>query len=84
MEIDRNVGTVKWFNVQKGFGFIRPDGGSATDIFVHAHALAAAGIADLREGDRVEYQIEFDRNKRPHATELRLRDQVTTRTGGDF
>lgn len=49
-------GTVKWFNSQKGFGFIAPDGGG-TDAFVHISALESAGISDLREGQKVGYDL---------------------------
>lgn len=53
-------GTVKFFNTAKGFGFITPEGGGK-DVFVHATALEAAGIRDLKEGDRVSFQLEDDR-----------------------
>jgi cold shock protein len=49
-------GTVKWFNDQKGFGFIAPEGGSA-DVFVHQSAILATGFRSLTEGDRVEFSI---------------------------
>jgi CspA family cold shock protein len=52
-------GTVKWFNGQKGFGFIQPDDG-ATDIFVHISAVERAGLRDLREGQKVSYEITKD------------------------
>ena len=54
-------GTVKFFNTAKGFGFITPDEGGGKDVFVHATALEAAGIRDLKEGDRVSFQLEDDR-----------------------
>jgi CspA family cold shock protein len=53
-------GTVKWFNGQKGFGFIQPDNGGA-DVFVHISAVARAGLRDLQEGQKVSYEIEQDR-----------------------
>lgn len=54
------VGTVKWFNAQKGFGFIQPDDG-ATDAFVHISAVERAGIHDLREGQKVSFDLVADR-----------------------
>ena len=53
-------GTVKFFNAGKGFGFIQPDDGSA-DVFVHASALERSGVQELRENDRVTFEIEEDR-----------------------
>lgn len=54
------TGTVKFFNVQKGFGFIQPQDGS-TDVFVHATALERAGLGPLQEGDKVNFETEIDR-----------------------
>ena len=54
------TGTVRWFNVQKGFGFIEPDDGSK-DVFVHISALERAGIQSLREGQRISFEIFEDR-----------------------
>lgn len=48
-------GKVKWFNVQKGYGFITPDDGS-TDVFVHYTAVDCKGFKNLKEGDAVEYE----------------------------
>lgn len=53
------IGTVKFFNTAKGFGFIAPDGG-AKDVFVHATAVEAAGLRTLTEGQRVEFDIQPD------------------------
>jgi len=53
------TGTVKWFNGQKGFGFIQPDNGG-TDVFVHISAVERAGLRDLREGKKVSYEITQD------------------------
>ena len=57
-----NKGTVKWFNGQKGFGFIQPDDGSK-DVFVHISAVERAGLSSLNEGQVVEYEIESSRGK---------------------
>ena len=54
------TGTVKWFNGQKGFGFIQPDDGGQ-DVFVHISAVERAGLHDLREGQKVSYEITQDR-----------------------
>jgi len=53
-------GTVKWFNDQKGFGFIQPDDGSK-DVFVHISAVERAGMFGLNEGQKVSYDIVADR-----------------------
>ncbi len=54
------TGTVKFYNDQKGFGFIQPDNGDK-DVFVHATALERAGIRGLREGQKVSFDTETDR-----------------------
>ncbi len=56
------VGTVKWFNPTKGYGFIRPQDGGA-DIFVHVTAVQRAGLHSLMEGQRVTYEVVRDRGK---------------------
>ena len=53
-------GTVKWFNSQKGFGFIQPDDGSR-DVFVHISAVERAGLGGLSEGQKVSFEIVSDR-----------------------
>ena len=56
------TGTVKWFNAQKGYGFIQPtDGGK--DVFVHISAVERANMATLKEGQKVSYEIARDRGK---------------------
>jgi CspA family cold shock protein len=50
------VGSVKWFNTEKGFGFITPDDGGA-DVFVHHSAIQTEGYRDLSEGQRVEFEV---------------------------
>ena len=54
------TGTVKWFNGQKGFGFIQPDDGGA-DVFVHISAVERAGMHSLNEGQKVSFELERDR-----------------------
>ena len=55
-----STGTVKWFNATKGFGFIQPEDGSP-DVFVHISAVERAGLRELREGDKVSYELVRDR-----------------------
>ena len=57
------TGTVKWFNSQKGYGFIQPTGGGGKDVFVHISAVEQAGLSSLNEGQTVEYEIESSRGK---------------------
>ena len=54
------TGTVKWFNSTKGFGFFQPDNGGA-DAFVHISAVERAGMRDLREGQKITYELVADR-----------------------
>ncbi len=54
------LGTVKWFNGQKGFGFIQPDDGGK-DVFVHISAVERAGISNLNEGQKISYDVVADR-----------------------
>ena len=55
-----NKGTVKWFNAQKGFGFIQPDDGG-NDVFVHISAVERAGMGTLNEGQQVNFDVVADR-----------------------
>ena len=64
------IGTVKWFNAQKGFGFIQPDDGSK-DVFVHITAVQAAGLQSLNENQKVTYEVVTERGKQA-AANLRL------------
>jgi CspA family cold shock protein len=56
------VGTVKWFNAQKGYGFIQPEAGGK-DVFVHISAVERAGMGTLNEGQKISYEIARDRGK---------------------
>lgn len=69
-----NSGTVKWFNSQKGFGFIQPEDGSK-DVFVHISAVERAGLRTLNEGQRVAYEVVSDRKTgKSSAANLRVED----------
>jgi CspA family cold shock protein len=63
------AGTVKWFNPTKGFGFIQPDDGSR-DAFVHISAVESAGLDNLREGQKVQYELVTGRNGKSSAENL--------------
>lgn len=60
LESPMATGTVKWFNTQKGFGFIEPQDGGA-DVFVHISAVERAGLSDLQEGQKISYELTKDR-----------------------
>ncbi len=66
-------GTVKWFNSQKGYGFIQPEDGGA-DAFVHISAVERAGLYSLDEGKKVEYELVQGRNGKYAAENLKLVD----------
>jgi CspA family cold shock protein len=55
-----STGSVKWFNGQKGFGFIQPDDGGK-DVFVHISAVERAGMRDLNEGQKISYDVVADK-----------------------
>jgi CspA family cold shock protein len=57
-----SIGTVKWFDARKGYGFIQPEGDSK-DVFVHISAVESAGMSSLREGQKVSFDIEQNRGK---------------------
>lgn len=66
----RHQGTVKWFNAEKGYGFIQPSNGGG-DVFVHVSALKDAGIRSLTEGQRITYELQVNRtNGKENAVEL--------------
>jgi CspA family cold shock protein len=62
MEASMAIGTVKWFNPTKGFGFIQPEDGSK-DVFVHVSAVQRAGLNTLDEGQRVSFNVVSERGK---------------------
>jgi cold shock protein len=62
MEAGMATGTIKWFNAQKGYGFIQPDAGGK-DVFVHISAVERAGLPGLNEGQKIQYEIVRDRGK---------------------
>lgn len=64
-----SVGTVKWFNSTKGFGFIEPESGGA-DVFVHITAVQASGLDGLEEGQKVSFDLEEARNGKTNAVNL--------------
>jgi len=66
-----HTGTVKWFNAQKGFGFIQPESGGR-DIFVHISAVERAGLRGLAEGQKITYELVSDRNGKTSADQLRV------------
>jgi cold shock protein len=63
-----STGTVKWFNGQKGFGFIQPDG-AGKDVFVHISAVERAGMQSLNEGQKVSFDLVADRRTGKSAAE---------------
>ncbi len=67
------IGTVKFFNMSRGFGFIEPEDGSK-DAFVHISAVERAGISSLSEGQKVEYELQPGRDGKSSAENLKLVD----------
>lgn len=67
------IGSVKWFNPAKGFGFIAPED-DGKDVFIHISALERAGISGLSEGQRIEYELGAGRDGRTSAENIRLVD----------
>jgi CspA family cold shock protein len=64
-------GTVKWFNTEKGYGFIQPSGGGS-DIFVHVTAVQQAGLTTLKENQPIEYELVEGREGRKSAGNLKI------------
>ena len=65
------IGTVKWFNLSKGFGFIAPSNGGK-DVFVHITSVQVAGLTGLREGQTVSYEVEADRSGKMSAGQIQI------------
>ena len=66
------IGTVKWFNTSKGYGFIQPEDGGK-DVFVHISAVERAGLNGLNEGQKISYDVEPDKKgKGPKAINLKV------------
>lgn len=65
------TGSVKWFNAQKGYGFIQPDDGGA-DVFVHISAVKQAGLFEITEGQKIEYELTPTPNGRTSAGDLKI------------
>jgi len=63
------IGTVKWFNSQKGYGFIQPEDGSK-DVFVHISAVERAGMGNLQEGQRLSFELERGQQGKTSAVNL--------------
>lgn len=64
-------GTIKWFNATKGYGFIQPADGTS-DVFVHISDMQRSGIAELREGDKLTYDVQRGQQGKMSACNLRL------------
>src|SRR5713101_3511540 len=78
------TGTVKWFNAQKGYGFIQPDDGTK-DVFVHISAVERSGMGNLREGQKLNYELERGQQGKTSAVNLRagpLHDRAPASRGG--
>ena len=71
------IGTVKFFNDAKGYGFIQPDDGG-TDAFVHISAVERSGMHTLRQDQRLDYELEQDRRGKVSAVNLKLTEQAAT------
>ena len=75
------TGTVKWFNAEKGYGFIQPDEGGK-DVFVHVSAVEQAGLRYLQEGQKINYEVVPDRSNRQDSRHKPQRGVITNRGQG--
>jgi len=75
------IGTVKFFNENKGYGFIQPDEGG-NDAFVHISAVERAGFRSLRQDQRVSYELQQDQRGKTSAVNLQSADEAATAAGG--
>ncbi|WP_207539475.1 cold-shock protein [Sabulicella rubraurantiaca] len=64
------TGTVKWFNATKGYGFIQPEDGSK-DVFLHISEVQRSGLTDVREGDRLEFELQAGQGGKTSAASIR-------------
>jgi CspA family cold shock protein len=65
------IGTVKWFNATKGYGFIQPDDGSK-DVFLHISDVQRSGLQDIREGDKLQYDVQQGQQGKTSACNLKM------------
>jgi cold shock protein len=65
------IGTVKWFNATKGYGFIKPDDGS-NDVFLHISDVQRSGLQDVREGDKLEFDLQRGQQGKVSACNLKM------------
>ena len=66
-----SIGTVKWFNATKGYGFIKPDDGT-NDVFLHISDVQRAGLQEVREGDKLEFDLQRGQQGKVSATNLKM------------
>ena len=76
------IGTVKFFNDSKGYGFIAPDGGQGNDAFVHISAVENSGMRTLRENQRVSYDLQEDRRGKMAAVNLKFAEETAVSNDG--
>lgn len=79
---ERIEGTVKWFNAEKGYGFIKQNGSDA-DVFVHHTAIKMDGYRKLEEGDVVEFEI-VDGRKGPQASDVTIKSRAPSSSNRDY